>query len=209
MPAIRKNNRGFRLLLEFWSKYHQLDVSHIAWAHTHTRVVRVKRGEVLHCNGERRRMVFLVCEGIIARVDYIEFKDRIKRKITSIAVPHFALTSTSHLYSRTPIGGDIVALRSGIVIAIPYEAILSFKKIVLAVDTFANVLTNRKKRQLETYLKVIHSTSPFQRYLLFDQLMPEIRSVTNQNEQADFLGISRRTVQEASYFLLTGKRPRK
>jgi len=154
-------------------------------------------------------MVFFVCEGILARVNYVEYNDRIKRTITSIALPHFALTSTSHLYSRTPIGGDIVALRSGTVVEIPYGAILSLKETEQAVDTLSNILINRKKRQLETYLKVIHSTSPFQRYLLFDQLMPEIRRVTNQNEQADYLGISRRTVQEASYFLLTGERPRK
>ncbi|TYR36339.1 Crp/Fnr family transcriptional regulator [Sphingobacterium phlebotomi] len=209
MPAIRKNNKGFRLLFEFWSKYHQLDASHIAWARTHVGIVPVRRGQVLHRVGEKRRMVFLVCEGLLARVDYIEFKERIKRKITSIALPHFALTSTSHLYSRTPTSGDIVALRSGIVIIIPYDAIISFKEDDPAVETLIDVLTNRKKRQLETYLRVIHSTSPFQRYLLFDRLMPEIRRVTNQNEQADFLGISRRTVQEASYFLLTGKRPKK
>src|SRR5690606_36994704 len=130
-------------------------------------------------------------------------------KITSIAIPHLSLTSTSHLYSHTPTRGDIVALRSGIAIAIPYEAIVDFKESEPTIETLTDVLTNRKKRQLETYLKVIHSTSPFQRYLLFDQLMPEIRSVTSQNEQADFLEISRRTVQEASYFLLTGKRHRK
>ena len=209
MSAIRKNNRGFRLLFEFWSKYYQLDPSHIAWAHAHVGIVPVRRSQVLHRDGDRRRMVYLVCEGLLAREEYVVFEDRIKRKITSIALPHFALTSTSHLYSRTPIRGDIVALRSGMAIVIPYEAIVNFKESESAIGTLTDVLTNRKKRQLETYLKVIHSTSPFQRYLLFDQLMPEIRNVTSQNEQADFLGISRRTVQEASYFLLTGKRHRK
>src|SRR5690606_28345188 len=128
MPAIRKNNRGFRLLLDFWSKYCALASYDIAWARDHACIIRVKRGQVLHRDGDRRRMVFLVCEGLLARVQYIVFEDRIKRKITSIAIPHLSLTSTSHLYSHTPTRGDIVALRSGIAIAIPYEAIVDFKE---------------------------------------------------------------------------------
>ena len=209
MQKARKNNRGLRLLLEFWSRFGEPDNAHCDWLLRHARVLPVKRGQILQLAGERQRAVYFVCEGLLARVGHTVQGEVLKRNIYSIALPGFALTSTSHLFSRTLHNGDMVALRSGTIVMISYAALIEARKTDALIGTLINVLIHKKKRQLEIYLEVIHSTSPFQRYLLFAKHMPDIKAILSQQEQADFLGISRRTVQEASYFLLTGKRPQK
>ncbi|PRD51991.1 hypothetical protein C5749_16980 [Sphingobacterium gobiense] len=202
---IRKHNPGLRALLAFWSRYCDLSPWHAQWAHQHIDVMRIPRGEVLSWSGDRTKKVYFVCKGMLGRIIDIEVNGIAKRKIMSIALPGLALTSTTHLYRNTPHEGDIVALRSGIVVGISYKAIKAFKAEEPAIETLVDILTHKKKRQLEAHIQILHSTSPFERYLLFDKLMPEIRQVTSQREQADFLGISRDTVQKAQKFLLMSK----
>lgn len=207
--GLRQNNPGLQSLLQFWARYCALTSWHEAWARRHIEVIPVRRGDMLSWEGDRQKMVYFVCKGMLGRVTETENGNPIKRQITSIALPGFALMTSTHLYRNTRHEGDIVALRSGIIVAIPYKAIKTYKEEEPMVETLIDILINKKKRQLETHVQILRTTSPFQRYLLFDALMPEIQSATSQQEQADFLGISRRTVQEASYFLLTGKRPQK
>lgn len=203
--GIRKNNPGLQSLLKFWGRYCELTLWHEAWARQRIKVIPVRRGDVLSWTGDRQKMVYFVCKGILARVTETEVKDQTKRQITSIAMPGLALTSTTHLYRSTPHEGNIIALRSGIVVAIPYKTIKAYKEIEPTVETLIDILINKKKRQVETHLQILHPTSAFQRYILFDTLLPEIRNATSQKEQADFLGISRDTVQKAQKFLLKPK----
>lgn len=207
MATIRKNNRGLQFLLALWGKYGELTPWHEEWARRHIEVIKVKRGDVLSWPGDRQKKVYFVCTGMLARI--AEANEQHKRQIMSLALPQSALATSTHLYRNTPHEGNIVALRAGIIVAIPYKAIRAYKEDEPMVETLIDILINKKKRQLETHVQVLRTTSPFQRYLLFDALMPEIQSATSQQEQAEFLGISRRTVQEARYFLLTGHRPRK
>ena len=197
---------GLKLLFDFWGKYHTLEHFHHQWAKDNLKIRIVRRGEQLNASDRPLEMTYFVATGLLARV---EKADTSRRKIMSIAIPNMALMTTSHLYTQHLYPGDIVALRAGIIITIPHPVLRQFQEHEKSIDTLIDVLSNKKKRQLAHLRRATLGYSPFERYLNFVKLLPEIKALTTQVEQADLLGISRHTVQQAQYFLLTGKFPQK
>lgn len=194
---------GLQHLLNFWGKYHLLDNFHQQWAADHLKPVRVKRGDILMPSVNSIGMSYFVATGLLARVE--EDTETGKPKIISIAIPGMALMSTYHLYTIRAQPGKITALRSGIIVTIPHLALRQFHEHEKSIDTLIDVLSNKKKRQLVLLRQVMLLRSAFERYLSFVHLLPEIKALTTQIEQANLLGISRHTVQQAQYFLLTGR----
>ena len=207
MAPLRNNNPGLRFLLAYWQRYCVLEDWHISWAKRHIHIVAgLHKGDTLYLEGEKQKHVYLVARGLLARVRHDEDTD--KRQILSVALPGMALMTTSHLYSNTPSAGNIVTLRTdSIVVQIPYRAIREFKEQEPQLNTLIAVLTNKKKKQLTALSGMMHEPDSFARYLLFAKDMPEVQEVLTQVEQAALLGIARKTVQRAQYYLLTGKRP--
>lgn len=194
---------GLKRLFDFWGKYHAIDNFHYQWAKDNLKVKVVKRGEQLNPTERHLEMTYFVATGLLARI--VESPESGRRKIMSLAIPNMALMTTHHLYTHNLHHGNIVALRSGIIITIPHAVLRQFQEQEKSIDTLIDVLSNKKKRQLALLRRATLGYSPFERYLNFAKLLPEIKAVTTQIEQADLLGISRHTVQEAQYFLTTGK----
>jgi hypothetical protein len=194
---------GLKLLFDFWGKYHTLDQFHFQWATDHLKAMTVKRGDILNSSTRTGKMSYFVATGLLARIE--EDPDTGKRKILSLAIPTMALITTHHLYSHSLHPGQIVALRSGVVIAIPHAVLRQFQQHEKSIDTLIDVLSNKKKRQLALLRQATLGYSPIERYINFSKLLPKIKAVTTQIEQANLLGISRHAVQEAQYFLITGK----
>lgn len=203
MTDQRSPKAGLKLLFDFWGKYHAIDSFHHQWAKDNLKVKIVKRGEQLRPTDRPLEMTYFVATGLLGRIE--ENPDSGKRKIMSLAIPNMALMTTNHLYTHNLSPGNIVALRSGIIITIPHPVLRQFQEQEKSIDTLIDVLSNKKKRQLALLRRATLGYSPFERYLNFAKLLPEIKAVTTQIEQADLLGISRHTVQEAQYFLTTGK----
>ncbi|QIH35496.1 hypothetical protein [Sphingobacterium sp. DR205] len=203
MTDKRSHKAGLKLLFDFWGKYHTIDNFHYQWAKDNLKVKTVKRGEQLNSTDHHQEMTYFVATGLLARIEVNP--DTGKRKIMSIAIPNMALMTTNHLYTHNLHPGNIVALRSGIIITIPHLILRQFQENEKSIDTLIDVLSNKKKRQLALLRRATLGHSPFKRYLHFAKLLPEIKAATTQIEQADLLGISRHAVQEAQYFLLTGK----
>ncbi len=199
----RSPKAALTLLFDFWGKYHTIANFHYQWAKDNLKIRAVKRGEQLTQAGHHLDMTYFVAKGLLARVE--ENPETGKRRILSLAIPNMALMTTHHLYTHNLHKGDVVALRSGIIIAIPHHVLRQFQEQEKSIDTLIDVLGNKKKRQLILLRQATLGCSPFDRYLNFSRLLPEIKAVTTQQEQADLLGISRHTVQLAQYFLLTGK----
>lgn len=200
-------NKGLKLFFAFWRKYHELDNFHYQWAKDHLKVLVVKRGEVLEPPGHTSEVSYFVATGLLARAE--DDPATGKRKITSLAPPNMGLMSTVHLHSHSIRPGAIVALRQGIVIALPHQVLRHFQEYEKSVDTLVDVFCNKEKRQLILLQQLLREYSSFERYLSFSQLMPEIRAVTSQLEQAALLDISRNTIQRATYYLATQKKRRK
>ncbi|WP_343564067.1 hypothetical protein [Sphingobacterium sp.] len=207
MSAKHHFNKGLKLFFAFWEKYHELDNFHYQWAKDHLKVLVVKRGDVLEPPGHRTEISYFVATGMLARAE--DNSNTSKRKITSLALPNMALMSTVHLHSHSIRPGEIIALRPGIIIALPHHVLRRFQEYEKSVDTLVDVFCNKEKRQLILLQQLLREYSSFDRYLSFVELMPEIRAVTSQTEQAALLDISRNTIQRASYFLATRKIRRK
>lgn len=204
MMMSRNTKTGLKPLLDFWGRYQSLDNFHYQWAKDHLKIIFVKRHEVLELSASTS---YFVAKGLLARVE--EDPLTLKRKIMSLALPNMALLCTVHLYSQHIQPGKLVALRSGILVSLPHTALRQFQADEKSIDTLIDIFSNKEKRQLALLREATMGFSPFDRYLNFARLLPEIKAVTTQIEQADLLNISRDTVQQAQYFLATAKIHRK
>lgn len=193
---IRNNNPGLRFLLQYWQKYCTLDDWHTQWARRYIRVrSKCRRYDSLYAEGERQKNVYIVARGLLARVRY---GDRDKRQILSVALPGMALLTTDHLYSHTPSKGDIIVLRSNaLVVEISYRAILEFNEQDPQLHTLMSVLTNKKKKQINTLRQISLHQKPSDTYPLFAKEMREVHQILTNQECADLLGISIDTVRRA------------
>lgn len=207
MTIKRNSKTGFKLLFEFWGRYHTLENFHRQWAKDHLKVVIVRRGDLLGSSFSPAEASYFVAEGLLARIE--EEPHSGKRKIMSIAPPNMALMNTRHLHSHHLHPSKIIALRSGIIVTLSHKVLREFQVLEKSVDTLIDIFGNKEKRQLALLREATLGYPPFDRYLNFERLLPEIRAVTTQQEQADLLDISRNTVQQAQYFLATKKMPRK
>src|SRR5690606_41259371 len=99
MARLRMNNPGLRFFLHYWQKYCTLQDWHISWARQHLHVrAPLRKGTLLHQEGETQTHVYLVAQGPIARIEYTEAG---ARRIRSAALPGLAPMPTGHLSSRT------------------------------------------------------------------------------------------------------------
>src|SRR5690606_11774193 len=142
----------------------------------------------------------------IARVAYHENDTR---RIRSVALPGMALMTTGHLHSRTPSKGDIIVLHAKtMVLEIPYRPIIEVSQYQMQAKILQSVLTTKKTKQATRLSRVLQENDPIKRYTLFAQELPELNDMLTQIEQAELLSISRKSLQRAQYFRLTGKTPR-
>lgn len=135
MAPKQRNSAGLKRLIAFWSRYCTLDSFHVQWIHRRAEIIRVRRGDVLCYQGELQRNLFFVLEGVLAKTTTRQHLGRERRRILRIALPNAGLSTTAHLYSHTASNGNIVALRSGTVLRLPYKAVLELKLAEPAIGT--------------------------------------------------------------------------
>lgn len=201
----KKHIAAVEILIQHWSKFGTLEPYHGQWALQQSDLMYCRRNEGVYAEGWTDKIVFYVCSGILARVRYDEQDNR---HILSVGLPGMAMLSTEHLYSQTQAEGSIIALGTSTVLTISYHAVKTLKETEKSLDNFVNALNNKKRRQLARLRTVGRIVEPTHRYIHFAKRLPELRHALTQVEQAELLGISRRTIQRASYFLLTGKMKR-
>ncbi len=197
---MKKDPKALNIFFQFWSKYVQTDEYQRQWARDNLHPMHVSRGELLYSHLSPQRNLYFVCQGIIA---FVSTDPSIKkRKIESVALAHNSIKTTNHLYTNTPRAGSIIALRSSLILRIAYERVKKLKNRDPVIDILIDVLTNREIRQHRSHISILLSKSPFDRYRLFREQLAGIQSVMTQQEQADYLGISKRTLQECQYLFL-------
>lgn len=107
---LRSNNPGLRFLLQFWQKHCDLEDWHHNWARQSIRVhSKIRAGSALYYEGEKQKNIYLVADGMLARVGHHQ---RGNRLIYAVATSGMAMMTTAHPHSHTPGKGDILALRS-------------------------------------------------------------------------------------------------
>lgn len=201
MPFPRKNNPSYQYMVRFWSKYCELEDIHLQWLKKHADIrSNLKRGQVLHFDGDPQKIVFIVTKGLVGRVT--ESEKTGKRKIISVGIPGMALMTTKHLYSSSPSIGSLIVLRSGTeIVSFKYRSILEFRIIERNTDILIGVFTNKKKEQLNAFRRIALEESAFDKCLLFTKEFPLFFQILSHQEIADILSISKRTVQAVSSYL--------
>jgi hypothetical protein len=206
----KKHKESIDQLMIHWARFYPILPYHREWIERSASYTLYPRGACIYDVNWKEERIFYITEGIIARVDYyVDIKSQIeKRVILSVGLPQMALMTTDHLYSKTQGAGQIIALRSSKVLSIDYDHIKRFTRDDQSLDKILNVLANKKKRQLARLRQIDSLLDPQSAYIRFAQCLPELYRLLSQTEQKDLLGISRSSIQRASYFLLTGKNKR-
>src|SRR5690606_5326440 len=101
--------------------------------------------------------------------------------------PHMGLFTTMHFFSSSPALGDMVCLRSGLLLKIPYKAIAPYRQHEKAIDTLLDLLVQKKKQQLD-HLRVMGSIpGAIHRYFYFADHLPQLYHTLRQTDQARLL----------------------
>lgn len=211
---MKRNSKDHQLalnhFLKYWAKFTIIQPYHAEWLSKYAKYASYKRGSCIYDFSWEEEKIIYVSQGILGRVNYYLdpkiLKD--KRSILSIGLPHMALMTTYHLYSRNQAKSNITALRKSHVLAISYNRIKNFMRDDRSLDSIVGAWMNKKKHQLARLRELNSCLDPQQSYLKFRKNMPELVASLSQVEQQDLLGISRSSIRRAIYFDLTGKKIR-
>lgn len=197
MNTRRKLKQYCKKLIEIWRKYSPADDQHEQWLVDNCSLLDLRRGDVLdRPKGKSNHRFYIIIEGMIAWVQY-DAQHR-KRKILGTALPEMAIQSSRHLYSNSPLEGELIALRKSKVLAIPYTTLKEANCQDLCLNIFLNALQNKSTKQLRILREISMITQPlFKRYQYFLEKLPELM-ILKMQERADLLSISRSTLNRLS-----------
>lgn len=183
-------------LLNYWARYCPLDASHREWLHTYARVIEIKRGARLFEPDDDSRhwdYVYFVCDGLLATM-WWDLDGH--RRIDRLLLPDDNVLTTRNLYTDKPVDYFVAALRRSTVIRIPADALRTYKESCREADTLVDVMEQKKLKQYRAKNRLMLMKDERERYVEFvrDEYMKPLRLVTSQQEQADYLNISRVTI---------------
>lgn len=192
--AKMDKSSGLQLLMEFWERYAPIEKFHTSWAQQYISEISTRRGDIIYDCIQPEHNFYFVCQGAIVLVCNDERTG--KRKIESLAIPEETLKTTQHLYSNTPRNDRIECIRSGLILKIPYKALKFHEFDEHAINILIKVFSNRKTRQLQNHMHITMIKFPRDRYVKFLKLFTEHQYYMTQQEQADFILVSRRSIQK-------------
>ncbi len=183
-------------LYNYWEKLHPgLEDFHKRWLQKNGEIIPMTRGQILSETPHMQSALFIVLVGLLAKERYCP--DRDERLIMTVALPHMGFFTTMHFFSRSPALGDIVCLKPGLVLKIPYNAIGPHRNQEKAIDTLIDLLVNKKKYQLD-HLRVMDSLLiSTDRYFYFADHLSELYHALSQSQQARLLKMSVRSIRRA------------
>jgi len=200
----RKNLKAICPLMQKWKDTFGIEPELQEWLLGYARILRVRRGEILYDEAMPREQVFFVCSGLLARVWWHSMDGR--RNIRVIAQAPMMLMGTYHLYTARPSYGQIIALRSGVVLCFSRNTLRQSKLPGGSLDIMFARLLSKEKMQQDKLTNARLIMDVFERYAFFRIHLPELSAILTLEEQAQLLDMSLSSVKRASKFLLTGKR---
>ncbi|AIM36825.1 hypothetical protein KO02_09010 [Sphingobacterium sp. ML3W] len=188
--------KAFHSFYTYWKKvYPPLNDYHKTWLEKNAQVLRVKKGEVLFESTEHEENLYIVLRGILIKERCNTEGD--EKQILSVALPNTGFFTTMHYYSQSPALGNIVSIRPGLILKIPYKKINPFLGNDPGIDTLLQLLMNKKKYQLE-HLRVMASIRcKTNRFFYVTDHLSSIYQNLNQKELAQLLQISESSIYRA------------
>ena len=188
-----------RSLLTYWGRYCPLNTSHHDWLHAFTTVIELKRGMQLFepdNDGRHRNYLYFVCDGLLATL-WWDLDGH--RRIDRLLLPDDTVLTTHNLYTDKQAYYYVAALRRSTVIRIPADALRAYKESCREADTLVDVMEQKKLKQYRAKNRLMLVKDERQRYAEFvwDAYMKPLRIISSQQDQADYLNISRVTITRA------------
>lgn len=196
MGTYYSGNDSLVTFYNYWEKLHpNLEDFHKRWLLKNGEIIPMTRGQILSETPHMQSTLYIVLVGILAKERYCP--DRDEQLIMTVALPHMGFFTTMHFFSKSPALGDIVCLKSGLVLKIPYKAIGPYRNQEKAIDTLIDLLVNKKKYQLD-HLRVMDSLLiSTDRYFYFADHLPQLCHALTQTQQARLLRMSVRSIRRA------------
>lgn len=189
----------------YWQKtYPSLEDFHWDWLKKNAQLLRVQKGQVLYRSSDRQDNLYIVLHGLLIKEHDSTATDQ--KQILTVALPNMGFFTTMHYYSQSPALGDIVAIRPGIVLKIPYKNIKPYLHQDQGIDTLLQLFMHKKKYQLDhlRYLDTL-ALSTNRLYYLEEHLPMLYRNLTRR-ELASLLLMSASTLYRASRKLAKGEK---
>ena len=165
----------------------------------------VKRGTRLFEPGDQGNHVYIVCKGLLAGIWWDAAGNR---RIDRLVLPEHTILTSANLYTDKQLYYEVVALRKSVVIRIPAEALKTYKESCQAADTLVDVMEQKKLKQYREKSRLMLITNREERYIEFMHdayFKTAFVPITSQQERADYLNITRMTINRAIHRIL-GKR---
>ncbi|WP_262248411.1 Crp/Fnr family transcriptional regulator [Parapedobacter soli] len=164
--------------------------------HTFSHSVTAKRGTRVFEPGDHGDYVYFIGEGLLATVWWDE---QGTRRIDRLLPPLHSVLTKGNLYAHHQIYCEVAALRPSRLIRIPADAFKAYKETCVEADTLVDVMEQKKLKQYRAKNRLMLIKDEQKRYQEFvaDSYMKPFWLITSQQEQADYLNISRRTITRA------------
>ncbi|MFD2902512.1 Crp/Fnr family transcriptional regulator [Sphingobacterium anhuiense] len=191
----------------YWEKiYPPLEDFHRNWLEKNAQILRVKKGQVLYESDDQQENLYIVLRGLLVKERYTACND--SKQILTVALPNMGFFTTMHYYSQSPALGDIVAVRPGIVLQIPYRKIKPYRNNDKGIDTLLQLLMYKKKYQLEHLRAMDGITLVTDRLFYLADNLPDLYRNLNRQELARLLLTSESSIYRAKNLFLRRKNSR-
>lgn len=205
MGTYYTEKEALQSFYDYWKKvYLPLEDFHWEWLNKNGQILRVKNKQVLFKPDDPQENLYIVLRGLLIKEHDSTATDQ--KQILTVALPNMGFFTTMHYYSQSPALGDIVAIRPGIVLQIPYKNIKPYLHQDQGIDTLLQLFMHKKKYQLDhlRYLDTL-ALSTNRLYYLEEHLPMLYRNLTRR-ELASLLLMSASTLYRASRKLAKGKK---
>lgn len=191
----------------YWEKiYPPLEDFHRNWLEKNAQILRVKKGQVLYESDDQQENLYIVLRGLLVKERYTACND--SKQILTVALPNMGFFTTMHYYSQSPALGDIVAVRPGIVLQIPYKKIKPYRNNDKGIDTLLQLLMHKKKYQLEHLRAMDGITLVTDRLFYVADNLPDLYRNLSRQELAKLLLSSESSIYRAKNQYLRRKNSR-
>lgn len=191
----------------YWEKiYPPLEDFHRNWLAKNAQILRVKKGQVLYESDDQQENLYIVLRGLLVKERYTACNDN--KQILTVALPNMGFFTTMHYYSKSPALGDIVAVRPGIVLQIPYKKIKPYRNNDKGIDTLLQLLMHKKKYQLEHLRAMDGITLVTDRLFYVADNLPDLYRNLSRQELAKLLLTSESSIYRAKNLFLRRKNSR-
>lgn len=196
MGTYYTEKEALQSFYSYWKKRHpSLEDFHKNWLEQNAQILRVKKGQVLYKSDDQQKNLYIVLRGLLVKERCTASTNQ--KLILTVALPNMGFFTTMHYYSQSPALGDIVAIRPGMILQIPYKKIKPYRTNDKGIDTLLQLLMNKKKYQLDHLRAMDGITLTIDRLFYLVDYLPGLYRELAQKELARLLHVSESSIYRA------------